>query len=73
MSENPSAARKCILFILAASDDAGGAAGVVDTVEEVVDSEYDAETLPLAPEAGQRVGNLERQSAAPQSLADNAL
>ena len=38
----------------------------------VVDSEYEAETLPPSPEAGQRVGNFERQSAAPQALEDNA-
>jgi hypothetical protein len=45
---------------------------VVDNEEEMVDSEYEAETLPLSPEAGQRVENLERQSAAPQSLEDSA-
>ena len=54
--------------------------GVVSVVgDEVVpsepddDFEYEAETLPLSPEAGQRVENLERQSADPHSLEDSAL
>ena len=59
-------------LMLWASDVGVEAVGVVDDEEEMVDSEYEAETLPLSPEAGQRVENLERQSAAPQSLEDSA-
>ena len=72
MSVIPIAARKDTL-ILRASDDGGEAASVVDDEEEEVDSEYEAETLPLTPDAGQSVGNLQRQSAAPQLLEDAAL
>ena len=61
MSEIPTAARECITLMLVASD-----------VSVEVDAEYEAETLPLSPEAGQRVENLDRQSAAPQSLEDPA-
>ena len=53
-------------MLWAAHNDAG-AVGVVDDEEERVDPEYEAETLPLSPEAGQTVENLERKSAAPQS------
>ena len=59
MSHIPAAARECITLMLRASD-----------VEN--SDEYEAEILPLSPEAGQRVENLERQSAAPQSLEDSA-
>jgi hypothetical protein len=45
---------------------------LVEVPSVVVDAEYDAETLPLCPEAGQRVGNLERHSAVPQVLEDAA-
>jgi len=48
-----------------------GASEVV-VMEEVDDEVYEVETLPLSPEAGQRVENFERQSAAPQALEDNA-
>ena len=73
MSEIPTAAKEDAYTLRpAASDDDAGAVGVVDDEEEIVDSEYEAETLPLSPEAGQRVENLERQSAAPQSLEDSA-
>ena len=58
--------------MLWASDVVVETVGVVDDEEELVDSEYEAETLPLSPEAGQRVENLDRQSAAPQSLEDPA-
>ena len=57
---------------LLASDVGVEAVSVVDDEEEMVDSEYEAETLPLSPEAGQRVENLERQSADPHSLEDSA-
>ena len=73
MSEIPTAAaRECITLMLWASDVVVETVGVVDDEEELVDSEYEAETLPLSPEAGQRVENLDRQSAAPQSLEDSA-
>ena len=72
MSITPNAARKNTL-IFRASDDGGEAVSVVDDEVEVVDSEYEAETLPLSPEAGHNVGNLQRQSAAPQLLEDAAL
>lgn len=72
MSEIPTAAKEDAYAVrLAASDVGVAAAGVVDE-ESVVDCEYEAETLPLSPEAGQRVENLERQPAAPQSLEDSA-
>ena len=45
---------------------------VASDVSVEVDAEYEAETLPLSPEAGQRVESLDRQSAAPQSLEDSA-
>jgi hypothetical protein len=73
VSENPTAAKKDVYTLMVrASDVVVEAVGVVDEEEEMVDSEYEAETLPLSPEAGQRVENLERQSAAPQSLEDSA-
>ena len=39
---------------------------------EVVDAEYEADTLPLSPEAGQDVGNLVRQFEASQSPEESA-
>ena len=59
MSQVPTAARECITLMLRASD-----------VEN--SDEYEAEILPLSPEAGQRVENLERQPSTPQSLEDSA-
>ena len=72
MSEIKIAARECITLMPRAADDDAGAVGVVDDEEDKIVSEYEAETLPLSPEAGQRVENLERQSAAPHSLEDSA-
>ena len=73
MSEILTAAKEDAYTLrLLASDVGVEAVGVVDDEEEMVDSEYEAETLPFSPEAGQRVENLERQSAAPQSLEDSA-
>jgi hypothetical protein len=69
MSENPTAAKEDAHTLrLVASD----VSEEVDEEEEVVDAEYEAETLPLSPEAGQRVENLERQSAAPHSMEESA-
>ena len=56
----------------AAKEDAHTLRLVASDVSVEVDAEYEAETLPLSPEAGQRVENLERQSAAPHSLEESA-
>lgn len=53
--------------MLLASDDVDA-----EPLVRVVVSEYEDETLPLSPEAGQSVENLERQSAAPHSVEDSA-
>ena len=68
----PTAAKEdAYVLMLWASDVGVEGVGVVDE-ESVVDCAYEAETLPLSPEAGQRVENLERHSAAPQSLDESA-
>ena len=69
---NPTAAKEdAYVLMLWASDVGVEGVGVVDE-ESVVDCEYEAGTLPLSPEAGQRVENLERQPSTPQSLEDSA-